>query len=132
MSLDEIESKLPNGFHDAKIVSIFRDLRAERVDVHLEILVGLPDDAPQEQNKMTPAVLRFTGVKILIIEQPDVDSSFVSHEDVSFLLTEDEPDSLPADLLLKLRSEFHTYTFFIQDWYSNIRLAARALEFFWT
>jgi hypothetical protein len=131
MRLAAIESELPNGLHDAKITEIRSDLRAEVVNVYVEVLVGLPDDAPAQQNAVRPGVLRFRGAKIVIIEQPDVESSFNSPGIVNFVLTEDEIGTLPDDLLKKLRGEYHTYTFFIQEWLSNLKIVATSLEFIW-
>jgi hypothetical protein len=131
MRLAAIESELPNGFHDAKITAIHNDLRTEMVDIHVELLVGLPADPPARQNAVRSGVLRFSGTKMVIIEQPDVESSFSSPGTVNFVLTEDEVGSLPDDLLKKLRGEQHTYTFFVQEWLSNIKIAATSLEFLW-
>ena len=131
MTLKDIESALPNGLHDAKITAIHNDLRAEKVTIHVEVLVGLPDEHPARQNAVRSGVLKFTGAQIVIIEEPDAESSFSSPGPVNFVLTEDEVGSLPVDLLDKLRGEHHTYTFFVQEWLSNIKIAATSLEFLW-
>ncbi|HWG96014.1 MAG TPA: hypothetical protein VN647_02920, partial [Nitrospira sp.] len=73
MSLSEIEAQLPNGLHDAKINSVCRDLKAQSVDIHLDVLMGLPDDAPANQNAFRAGVLKFTGAKIVIVEEPSVE-----------------------------------------------------------
>jgi hypothetical protein len=132
MKLRDIESDLPNGLHDAKITAIRRDLNAEVVDVHLKVLVGLPDDEPARQNEFRHGLLRFTGAKIVILEEPDVESSFAYPGAVNFVLTEDEADSISDALLKKLQCDYHTYTFFVQDWLSNLKIAATGLEFSWS
>ena len=131
MKLKDIESNLPNGFHDAKITAFQRDLSAELVDFHLKVLVGLPEDEPARQNEFRHGLLRFKGAKIVIIEAPDVESSFVHPGAVNFVLTEDEPGSIADELLNKLQCEYHTYTFFVQDWLSSLKIAATDLEFTW-
>ena len=70
--LSDIELNLPNGFHDAKITAIRRDLSAELVDIHLKVLVGLPDDEPARQNEYRGGLLRFRGAKIVILEEPSI------------------------------------------------------------
>jgi hypothetical protein len=132
VKLKEIESDLPNGLHDAKITSIRRDLCAEVVDVHLKVLVGLPDDEPARQNEFGHGLLRFKGAKIVILEEPDVESSFAYPGAVTFVLTEDEAGSIPDQLLKKLQCDYHTYTFFVPDWLSNLKIAATDLEFTWS
>lgn len=132
MSLSDIESRLPNGLHDAKINAICRNLKTELVDVHLDVLVGLPDDAPERQNEFRQGVLRFKGAKIFIVEGPDVGSPFAHAKGVNFVLSEDEAGSVPDELLKKLRGEYHTYTFFVQEWLSNLKVVASSLEFTWS
>jgi hypothetical protein len=131
MRLRDVESGLPNGLHDAKITAISRDFSAELVEVHLKLLVGLPDDEPARQNEYRDGLLRFKGAKIVILEEPDVESSFAYPGAVNFVLTEDEADSISDALLNKLQCEYHTYTFFVQDWLSNLKIAATDMEFSW-
>jgi hypothetical protein len=97
----------------------------------VDVLVGVPDDEPARQNEVRSGLLRFTGTKIIVIEQPDVESSFSSPGTVNFVLSEDEVGSLSDELLAKIRGEHHTYTFFVQEWLSNIKIAATSLEFLW-
>lgn len=130
--LKDLELKLPNGLHDAKITAISRDLDAEMVDVRLQVLVGLPEDEPARQNEFRSARLRFKNAKIVIIEAPDVGSAFASGGGVNFVLTEDEAGSIASELLEKLQGKYHTYTFFVQEWFSNLRIAATDLEFAWS
>ena len=132
MNLSDIESRLPNGLHDAKINAICRNLKTESVDVHLDVLVGLPDDEPARQNEYRQGVLRFEGAKIVILEGPDVESPFAHAGGVNFVLSEDEAGSISDELLKKLKGEYHTYTFFVQEWLSNLKIAASRLEFTWS
>jgi hypothetical protein len=131
VTLREIESELPNGLHDAKITAISRDFDAESVDVHLKVLVGLPEDEPARRSEFRQGLLRFKGAKIVIVEEPDVESPFASAGSVNFVLTEDKAGSIADELLKKLQGEYHTYTFFVQEWFSNLRIAATGLEFTW-
>ena len=131
MTLAVLESTLPNGFHDAKMTAINRDLRAGSVEIHVDILVGLPDDIPTLQNQTRQGVLKFNRTKLIIIEKPDADSPFSSRGGVNFVLTEDEAGSLPDELLKKLTVEDHVYIFFVQEWFSNIKVAAASIEFLW-
>ena len=132
MKLKDIESDLPNGLHDAKITAIQRDLSTEMVDVHLKVLVGLPNDEVARQQEVRYGRLRFRGAKIVILEEPDAESPFAHSGAVNFVLTEDEAGSISDALLNKLQCEHHTYTFFVQDWLANLKIAATDIEFTWS
>jgi len=129
MRLKDLEFELPNGLHDAKINAICRSLKTESVDFHLEVLTGLPGDEASRRHEVRDGILRFKGAKIVIIEAPDVEAPFLSAGAVNFVLTEDEAGNIAEELLEKLQSEYHTYTFFIQEWLSSIKIAATDLEF---
>jgi hypothetical protein len=49
MTLEDLEHTLPNGLHDARIKSLSHDYECAVVKLNVEILVGLPDDAPPDR-----------------------------------------------------------------------------------
>jgi hypothetical protein len=131
MRLAEIEATLPNGFHDANLIAIHRDLLKQVATLDIQVLIGLPDEAAEQRERVHQARLKFIEASILLIESPDVQSPFSSPGESGFVITEDEAGCLPSDLLAKLPAEHHTYTIFIQHWLSNIQIAAADLEFEW-
>jgi hypothetical protein len=59
MTFEEVEKTLPNGFHDAKIVRMTLDYPAGTLSMSLQILVGTPGEADQEEYGL--AELRANG-----------------------------------------------------------------------
>ena len=98
----------------------------------MDVLVGLPDDGPERRSEYRQGVLRFAAAKILIVERPDSEAPFAHAGSVDFVLSEDEPGCIPDELLEKLEGEYRTYTFFVQDWRSSLKIAAVSLEFSWS
>jgi hypothetical protein len=131
MKLADIEAELPNGFHDAKLIAIHRNLSDEITTLDIEVLIGLPDEEVENRDRYRSATLNFKETKIVVIDPPGIESSFKFPGAATIVITEDEAGSLPAELLAKVSDKHHTYTIFVQDWLSNIRIAAADLEFKW-
>jgi hypothetical protein len=131
MRIADIEAKLPNGFHDAKLIAIHRNLKDEITALDIEVLVGLPDENLEDRDRFRSATLHFKETKIVIIDPPDTESSLKFPGASAIVIAEDEVGTFPAELLAKLSGKQHTYTIFVQDWLSNIRIAAADLEFEW-
>jgi hypothetical protein len=131
MRIADIEAGLPNGFHDAMLVAIHRNLNDEITALDIKVLVGLPDEKVEDRDRFRSATLNFKETKIVIIDPPDTESSFKFPGAAAIVITEDEVGSFPAELLAMLSDKQHTYTIFVQDWLSNIRIAAADLEFEW-
>src|ERR1043165_2312068 len=70
MTLDELERTMPNGFHDAWIRRIEIDYRAQRVSMLASLLVGVPDDPPEQRSRYRDAEVIIEGVQFLVIEPP--------------------------------------------------------------
>jgi hypothetical protein len=132
MKIADIDAELPNGFHDAKLVAMHRNLSDEITVLEVEVLVGLPDDGPSKRDRVRNATLSFKGTKIVSIEPPHIESSFQFPGNASIVIAEDEPGALPTELLEKISDGVHTYTIFVQDWLSNIQIAAADVEFKWS
>jgi hypothetical protein len=131
MRVADIEAGLPNGFHDAKLIAIHRNLSDELTALDIRVLVGLPDEGTESRDRFRSATLSFKQTKILTIDPPAPESSFKFRGAATVVITEDETGSFPAELLAQLSGNQHTYTIFIQDWLSNIRIAAADAEFEW-
>jgi hypothetical protein len=131
MRITDIEAGLPNGFHDAKLIAIHRNLSDEITTLDIEVLVGLPDEDVVSRDRYRSATMSFKQTKIVVMDIPDINSSFRYPGAASVVITEDEPDSLPSELLAKLWDKHHVYTIFVQDWLSSIRIAAVDVEFEW-
>ncbi|MCX7900340.1 MAG: hypothetical protein N2444_09715, partial [Methylocystis sp.] len=71
MTLDELDSSLPNGFHDAMIRSIAIDYDACEARLKIDLWVGNPDArAEEEREKYASAELTLSGLLYWITEAP--------------------------------------------------------------
>jgi hypothetical protein len=132
MTLEQLEQELPNGLHDAQIISIKRNFENESLILDVHILVGLPDNPPETRSEYRKAVISFTGVKLFIVESPDAASAFSAPGGVWFSAGRSAPGTFSPEIERKLASCKETYSFFILDWESNIHIAATDMSFAWS
>jgi hypothetical protein len=131
MTILDIDEELPNGFHDARLLAIHRNLGDGITALDIEVLVGLPDEKAGDRDRTRNGTLNFKETKILVIDPPDVESSFMFLGAATFVITEDEAGSLPTRFFGKLGDKQHIYTIFVREWLSNIVIAAATVEFVW-
>jgi hypothetical protein len=132
MTFEELEDKLPNGFHDAAIREINFDFIGRSVALGMDLLTGGPDDPNPEVYR--PGRLRITPIYLFFIEPPDPNYPFVpngSHLKV-------DGDSLKVGqnaevdrLLPSLPSSATTYRFFLENWNAFLYLAGASVKFSW-
>jgi len=68
MKLEELDETLPNGLHDARIKSLTHDYEKATVKLEVEILVGLPDNSPQNRSRYRDAEIVFSRVIFCTID----------------------------------------------------------------
>jgi len=132
MTFQELEQKLPNGFHDAAIREIHFDFVGRSVVVAMDILTGGPDDPDPELCR--PGTLKLSPAYLFFIEPPDPRYSFVPNGSASKV----DGDSVKvgqnaeADRLLpKLPQNATSYRFFLEKWNAFLYLAGGGVEFSW-
>jgi len=84
MTLDELDNTLPNGFHDAEIYSYEVDFAGTTAKFHLNLLVGWPDDPPEEREEYQEATVVVSGLCFLSIDPPFSDVPIPSRRKTSF------------------------------------------------
>lgn len=131
MTLEQLEQLLPNGLHDAKIASFARDLENETLALRVSVLVGLPDDPPELQDRYRDAVITFSGVRLFVVECPDASSAFLAPGGVFFSIARSEPGTFSREIEDRLPSGTNYYSLYVLDWESSIHLAATELAFEW-
>jgi len=132
MTLEQLERELPNGLHDAQIVSIERGFEGETLILNVLILAGLPDDPSETRNEYRRAAITFTGVKLFIIESPDASSAFLAPGGVWFSASRSNPGTFSPEIERRLSGCKEAYSFFILDWASNMHVAATDIGFAWS
>jgi hypothetical protein len=134
VTLEELNQKLPNGFHDAQIFSIELDYAAGTAILHLSLLVGRPSDPEPQREKYQKASLKLSGLCFCSIAPPDPSYPFLPHGKPIPASGDpakaDHLPSLPA-LSAKLPEGAWCYRFFVDNWNAFIHVAARHAEISW-
>ncbi len=134
MTLDELDHTLPNGFHDAQLFSLELNYAAGSAKLHLNLLVGWPEDPEGERDAYQEAILTVTGLCFCSIEAPHSNHPFLPDGKPIWLSGDPaKPDHLPSlpDLIEKSPSGTWCYRFFMADWNAFIYIAGRDAQFSW-
>ena len=131
MTFEEAEETLPNGFHDAQVVRITLDYPAGTLLMTMQILVGTPGQANEEE--YGPAELRANGLYFCFIDPPDPTYPFKPNGKALGVCGDPEPRESPAigDLLYKLPEGVSVYRFYADSWNSFIHVAAFDVQISW-
>jgi len=134
MTLDELDHKLPNGFHDAEIFSLELDYPAGIAKFRLSLLVGWPEDPDPERQAYQEATMMVMGLCFCSIDPPYPGYPF--HPDGRPICVSGDPakpDHMPSlpELAAKFPAGTWCYRFFVHDWNAFIHIAARDVELTW-
>jgi hypothetical protein len=132
MTFEELEHRLPNGFHDGAIREIGFDFIGRSAVMAMDILTGGPDDLNPELYR--PGRLRVTPVYLFFIEPPDPNYHFVpsgSHMKVDGDSVKVGQNAEVDRLLPTLPQNATTYRFFLEKWNAFLYLAGGDVEFSW-
>jgi hypothetical protein len=131
MTLEELERMLPNGLHDATLRALTRDFKNEALALEVSILVGVPDDPPEERDLYRDALISFTGVKVFTIDPPDAASAFQTAGNLSFHIDQCGLGASTSELERSLGESLTTYSIYVLDWESEMKLTAADIIFGW-
>lgn len=134
MTIDEIGDTLPNGFHDADILSIHLDYVKEESSFLIDIDLSEPDVRVEVSSRQ--ALLKLTGLLYCVIEPPHCSftKEYIPGED-KLWITSDSSDfsglkdcpKLPAPL----PANSFRHWFFISSHNCFIYVAAMDASFQW-
>jgi hypothetical protein len=134
LTLEELEQKLPNGFHDVKIFNLELDYAAGTAKLRLSLLVGWPDDPEVERQKYQDANLTLTGLCFCLIEPPTASYPFLPNgKPLLAIGGSTKPNELEClqSLTARLPEGTWCYRFFVDNWNACIYVAAKDAEFAW-
>lgn len=131
MKLEELDETLPNGLHDARIKSLTHDYEKATVKLEVEILVGLPDNSPQNRSRYRDAEIVFSRVIFCTIELPDHERIIGHPGSIWFKFWRTESGVLPEKIEKSLPPEALCYSLYILEWESQINIAAGDMSFTW-
>jgi hypothetical protein len=132
MTFDEVEKTLPNGFHDAKLVTMTLDYTAGILLMTLQILIGRPGHSNEDE--YSPAELRATGLYFCFIDPPDPTYPFRPNGKALGVsgAPESREQSVIERLLPKLPEGISLYRFYAEKWNSFIHVAASDIQISWS
>ena len=132
MTFEELDQKLPNGFHDSKIRKVSVDFVGRSVVIGMDLLVGLPDTPNPDGYRA--GRLKLAVPYLFFIEPPDPTYRFVPNGSPLNV----DGDSVKAGqsaaldrLLPVLPQNASVYRFFLEEWNSFLYLAAGDVAFSW-
>ena len=137
MTLAEIESLLPSGFHDSHLRRVAIDYEQSGVLLDISLSVGDPDGPSEQRDNYREASIRISELVFLSIQPPDSKYAFDSKKElwiVDGYDTRSTPQVLElvdADLVKRIPQDAFLYSFFVSDWNSFIHVAARSAELTW-
>jgi hypothetical protein len=122
MTLEELELKLPNGFHDVLLTSITRSYSDGTCVLDLQV----DDESETGEEVLLTFKVLLTGLSFMVMEAPDANRRFgeVGAERISgFETTERYLSSLEA-LRVKTPPGSFFYSFFMDDLNCSLHVAA--------
>jgi len=139
MTLEEFDSILPNGFHDARLVRLTLDYLNRTATLHMQLFVGSPESENPEEYKA--AIISLTGLCFFSIDLPDPNEQFVPDgspvsisgysEDSTGLLKPNESIAEINKLLKNCPPGSSSYRFYSHDWNSFIHIACADANLEW-
>lgn len=129
--LNEIESHLPNGFHDAILESITVNFSSGVARLDLQLFVGDPDAIVEEEREAyKKATLCLSDLVYVVIEAPACTDECPKTGPLRIDGGNASADSVPAAARPPklLPSGAFAYWFFVEHWNSFIHVAARGAD----
>jgi len=139
MTFEELESTLPNGFHDARLVRLTLDYLDRTATLHMQLFVGTPESEDPEKYKA--AIVRLVGLCFFSIDLPDPNEQFVPDgspvsvsgysEDSTGLLKPNESIAEINKLLKNCPLGASSYRFYSHEWNSFIHIGRADASLEW-
>jgi hypothetical protein len=125
MTIEEVLESLPNGLHDAHLLSINLDYAERVAELHLDIWVGNMSLDGKAREARRPVVLKLSGLCYFVVEAPDSKYDFHKRKPlwidagVESLASEVSSVKLPEP-----PEGAFTFWIYVNDWNAFIHVAA--------
>jgi hypothetical protein len=132
MTFEEIDQKLPNGFHDAEIRKMSIDFVSRSIVIGMNLHAGVPGGPNPEQYRA--GTLEILSPCLFFIEPPDPGYHFIpdgSPLNASGNSVKVGKDTKVDRLLSALPPNATVYLFFLDDWNSCLYLAGGSVVLSW-
>jgi hypothetical protein len=133
MTLQDLASTLPNGFHDAKLYALSLDYVKGDACLDLDVWVGdLESDDKPVRNAYRSCILKLIGLELFVVEPQDSRYRFKKGEwltiDVGGL---DELSEAPRLALPTFEAGVSVSWVYVKQWNAFMYLAAKDVSFEW-
>jgi hypothetical protein len=129
MTLDELESSLPNGLHDAELIALQVHYADREAILNLNVDISDPDadvDRHEERHRLARVV--FSGLEFVVIDPPgpNYDALGVSMVDAGMGQPRTAPCKLPP-----IPDDCFLCWVFVVNWNGFVRIGARSVALEW-
>jgi hypothetical protein len=131
MTLEEVDSSLPNGLHDARIQSVSMDYERRVLRMGLSVWIGTLEEPPPNRGRYCAGLLEFHDVAVFALEPPRPESMCRYPGALSFSWQRESRDSVGLGVGGLLSPDDLAYSVFIDDWLSAMVIVARRVAFRW-
>jgi len=136
MTSSELESSLPNGFHDAALKSLTVDYEHRRVLMTFSLKVGDPDGPREHRDDCRDAQVEIAGMIFWVVDPPDPTRDFSTGGEIWIADSYETTSILQFtqhlnDLLKAMPKGAFAHSFFVSDWNSYIHVAAMDCSVKW-
>lgn len=130
MTLDELEHTLPNGLHDAELLSISVDYVQRKLTLGLEVFVGDFDGPIDQREAYRKGRIEIFGLQFLAIVTPD---STYPYSDCTPSRIDicDRRNNLDQKLLASLPVGTFVSSIWVNNWNGFADLAASGASLIW-
>jgi len=129
VNLDELQTGLPNGLHDAILRTFSTDPNEGRAEFILDVWLGdLHSADPKERERYRPARLELVGLAYLVVEDPDPRSHANAESPVQIDACGPDDDEARAS---QLPPGGFAGRFFVTEWNAFIHFAALDARLTW-
>lgn len=125
MTIEDLEDRLPNGFHDSFLVSVVVDFANGTCCIELDVDYDDPD--PDVFRRMK---LQLSGLSLFVVEPPDLRNSLSFGDTISTSGHSSSEKILPNLESYRKSAPAGTffYSFFLNHWNCFIHVAATDAE----
>jgi hypothetical protein len=139
MTWTELDTTLPNGFHDSALKSLSIDYEQRTVRLDVSLKVGDPDGSREQRDDVRDAQIDISGVVFFVIDPPSPGAEYGFDSPGNLWIADGyETRSIPKftetidkNLLNAVPAEEFIQSFFVKDWNSYIHVAARDCSMTW-
>jgi len=130
VTLEEIDSSLPCGLHDAQIVTIKQDFSTAMSILEVDVWVR-PRDAPASDPSYRRGIIQFSNSLLITIAMPENERIIGVPGNIWFVWERIERGQFPEKIARAISDDALCYSLYILEWESSIQVAAADVSFTW-